>query len=69
MAYGVAWDERTVRQRALVLLSVADSVKREGWDDVVAAQLRQAAHDLLGMATSAADTFAAKEVARLPCPW
>jgi hypothetical protein len=69
MAYGVAWDERTVRQRALVLLSVADRVKREGWDDVVAAQLHQAANDLLGMATGAADTFAAKEVARLPCPW
>jgi hypothetical protein len=50
MAYGVVVDEHTVRQRAEILLSVADCVNKEGWDDGVAAQLRQAAYDLLEMA-------------------
>jgi hypothetical protein len=61
----VVLDERNVRQRALVVLLVADSVKREGWGDRIAAQLRQAARDLLGMAADAAatDTGAAKEAA------
>lgn len=50
MTEGVARDQRTVRERAFDLLSVANSVKSEGWDDAVAAQLRRAARDLLGMA-------------------
>ena len=43
------WDEHSLRQEALNLLSVADRIKEEGWSDIVAAQLRQAGHDLLGM--------------------
>jgi hypothetical protein len=59
----VARDQIAVRQRALVLLSVADRVKSEGWDDAVAAQLRQAAHELIAMAT---DGPAAAELAAMP---
>jgi hypothetical protein len=66
MASGVASDDCTVRQRAMALLSVADCVKREGWGDGVAAQLRQAAYDLLGMA---ADAVVAKETDRSLCLW
>ena len=69
MADCVAWDLEVVRQRALVLLSVADSVKREGWDDAVAVQLRQAAHDLLGIATDEAEPVAAEEAAQLAGLW
>ena len=65
----VARDQYTVRQRALILLSVADSVKREGWDDAVAVQLRQAAHDLLGIATDEAEPVAAEEAAQLAGLW
>lgn len=39
--------ERSLRETAEDLLSVADSVTREGWGDTVAAHLRQAAYDLL----------------------
>jgi hypothetical protein len=53
MADCIAWDRDAVRQRAQALLSVADSVKIEGWSDGVAEQLQQAAHDLLVMATEA----------------
>jgi hypothetical protein len=63
MTDGISWDEPTVRLRALTLLSLADCVNSEGWGDAVAAQLRQAAHDLLSMATGA---IAADEVARQP---
>ena len=59
----VALDQIAVRQRALVLLSVADRVKSEGWDDGVAAQLRQAARELMALAT---DGPAADEVAEVP---
>jgi hypothetical protein len=62
MADGVAWDPDVVRQRALVLLSVADSVKSEGWDDGVAAQLRRAARDLVEMTTDP------KEASGIPGP-
>ena len=47
------WDQHSLRQDALNLLSVADCVTKEGWSDAVAAQLRQAAHDLLGMVPGA----------------
>ena len=50
MAHCVASDQDAVRQRALALLSVADSVKNEGWDDEVATLLRRAANDLLILA-------------------
>jgi hypothetical protein len=63
MAGCVARDQIAVRQRALVLLSVADRVKSEGWDDGVAAQLRQAAHELIAMAT---DGPAVAELAGMP---
>lgn len=42
--------ERSLRETAEDLLSVADSVTREGWGDTVAAHLRQAAYDLLRLA-------------------
>lgn len=42
--------ERSLRETAEDLLSVADSVAQEGWGDTVAAHLRQAAHDLLRLA-------------------
>jgi hypothetical protein len=45
----LSWSEHSLRQEALNLLSVADCIKQEGWSDSVAAQLRQAAHDLLAM--------------------
>jgi hypothetical protein len=63
MADCVARDQIAVRQRALVLLSVVDRVKSEGWDDGVATQLRQAARELIAMA---ADGPAAEELARMP---
>jgi hypothetical protein len=66
MADGILTDQGTVRQRALVLLSVADCVKQEGWGDAVAAQLRQAAEDLLGIAS---DTVPTKEATGLPNAW
>jgi hypothetical protein len=68
MADGISRDERIVRQRALVLLSVAECVKREGWGDAVAAQLRQAAQDLLAIAADVTDALAAKEGTRIPSP-
>ena len=68
MADCFAWDLDVVRQRALVLLSVADSVKSEGWDDGVAAQLRRAARDLVEMATDPSARVAAKEVSGIPGP-
>ena len=68
MADCVAWDLEVVRQRALVLLSVADSVKSEGWGDGVAAQLRRAARDLFEMATDPSARVAAKEVSGTPGP-
>ena len=43
-------DQRSLQQEALNLLSLADCVAEEGWSETVAVQLRQAAHDLLGMA-------------------
>jgi hypothetical protein len=64
----VAWDLDVVRQRALVLLSVADSVKSEGWGDGVAAQLRRAARDLVEMATDPSARVAATEVSGIPGP-
>ena len=63
-----AWDLDVVRQRALVLLSVADSVKSEGWDDGVAAQLRRAARDLVEMATDPSARVVAQEVSEMPGP-
>lgn len=45
-----AWEERSLREKAEDLLSVADSVMQEGWGDTVAAHLRQAARDLLQLA-------------------
>jgi hypothetical protein len=69
MAGSVLSDEPNIRQRARVLLSVADCVKREGWGDAVAAQLRQAARDLLGMAAAGNEAVTAKGVARPPDPW
>lgn len=45
-----AGGERSLRETAEDLLSVADSVAQEGWGDTVAAHLRQAAHDLLRLA-------------------
>jgi hypothetical protein len=68
MADRVAWDLEMVRQRALVLLSVADSVKGEGWDDGVAAQLRRAARDLVEMATDPSARVVAREVSEMPGP-
>jgi len=68
MADCVAWDLEVVRQRALVLLSVADSVKSEGWGDGVAAQLRRAARDLVEMATDPSASVAAKEASGIPGP-
>ena len=68
MADRVAWDLEMVRQRALVLLSVADSVKSEGWGDGVAAQLRRAARDLVEMATDPSARGAAKEASGIPGP-
>ncbi len=68
MADCVAWDLDVVRQRALVLLSVADNVKSEGWGDGVAAQLRQAAHDLVVMAADPSARVVAKEVTGIPGP-
>lgn len=41
------WEERSLREKAEDLLSVAECVTQEGWGDAVAAHLRQAAHDLL----------------------
>ena len=49
MADSVVRDQLGLRQRALVLLAVADRVKSEGWNDGVAAQLRRAAHELIVM--------------------
>jgi hypothetical protein len=66
MADGIARDQHTVRERALVLLAVADTINKEGWDDAVAAQLRRAAHDLLGMASDATNARAAEEAAWHP---
>ena len=66
MADCVAWDLEVVRQRALVLLSVADSVKSEGWGDGVAAQLRRAARDLVEMAADPSARVAAKEAPGIP---
>ena len=43
-------EERSLREKAEDLLSVADCVMREGWGDTVAAHLRQAAQDLLRLA-------------------
>jgi hypothetical protein len=63
-----AWDLDVVRQRALVLLSVADSVKSEGWDDGVAAQLRRAARDLVEMVTDPSARVVAKQVSEIPGP-
>jgi hypothetical protein len=63
-----AWDLDVVRQRALVLLSVADSVKSEGWDDGVAAQLREAAHDLVEMVTDPSARVVSKQVSEIPGP-
>jgi hypothetical protein len=60
MAECVVWDQRTVRQRALGLLAVADRVKSEGWDDGVAAQLRQAAHELIAIANDSSAQLKAK---------
>ena len=54
MAEPIAWDRDAVRQRARTLLSVADRVKDEGWDDGVAAQLRQAACELMAMVSDSA---------------
>jgi hypothetical protein len=68
MADRVAWDLEMVRQRALVLLSVADSVKSEGWGDGVAAQLRRAARDLVEMVTDPSARVAAKQVSEIPGP-
>jgi hypothetical protein len=68
MADYVAWDLDVVRQRALVLLSVADSVKSEGWDDGVAAQLRRAARDLVEMVTDPSARVIAKQVSEIPGP-
>jgi hypothetical protein len=68
MADCVAWDLDVVRQRALVLLSVADSVKSEGWGDGVAAQLRRAARDLVEMAADPSARVATKEVSGIPGP-
>jgi hypothetical protein len=64
----VAGDQHTVRQRALILLSVADSVIREGWDDAVAVQLRRAAHDLLRIATGETQAIETGETAELSSP-
>jgi len=66
MADCVAWDLDVVRQRALVLLAVADSVKSEGWGDGVAAQLRRAARDLVEMATDPSARVVAKEASGIP---
>ena len=68
MADCVAWDPDVVRQRALVLLSVADSVNSEGWGDGVAAQLRRAARDLVEMATDPSTRVAAKDASGIPGP-
>jgi hypothetical protein len=68
MADGVAWDLDVVRQRALALLSVADSVKSEGWGDGVAVQLRRAARDLLVLATDPSAAIVAEEVPGIPGP-
>jgi hypothetical protein len=43
-------EQQSLQERARDLLSVADCVMREGWGDIVAAHLRQAAHDLLQLA-------------------
>jgi len=59
-------DQRSLRQEALNLLSLADCVAEEGWSETVAAQLRQAAHDLLGMAADAPLNSAAER--RVPVP-
>lgn len=40
-------EERSLQQQAHHLLSIAESVTREGWGDLVATHLRQAAFDLL----------------------
>ena len=66
MADCVAWDQNAVKQRALVLLSLADSVKREGWGDGVAAQLQQAAYDLIVMASEVCASVAVKKVSGIP---
>jgi len=66
MADCVAWDLEVVRQRALVLLSVADSVKSEGWGDGVAAQLRRAARDLVEMVTDPSARVVARQVSEIP---
>jgi hypothetical protein len=45
-----AAEAQALQDKARDLLSVADCVAREGWGDMVAAHLRQAAHDLLQLA-------------------
>lgn len=69
MAACVARDQFTVQQRALILLSVAESVKREGWGDAVAVELRRAAHDLLMIAGDETGPLFSDVVAELPGPW
>jgi hypothetical protein len=44
-------DKQSLQERARDLLSVAECVTREGWGDTVAAHLRQAAQDLLRLAS------------------